>query len=68
MNKTSTGKVVCPYFSGDGRNYIRCEVGGKKITTYLSPEEMKSRRERCCYVFDYKKCPVAAINEKIYNP
>ncbi|MBO4584238.1 MAG: hypothetical protein J5756_04135 [Clostridia bacterium] len=68
MNKTSTAKTVCPYFLNDGKNFISCELGGKKLTLRLEPDEMKRQKERLCYTFGYRECPIAAANEKIYKP
>lgn len=67
MNKTSTGKTVCPYFCSDGKNYIRCEFGRQKITLRCGKAEKDKKQAEHCYTFAYSACPVARINEKYWK-
>ena len=67
MNKTSTAKTVCPYFCSDGRGFIRCEFGKRKITLRCARGEKTKKQTEHCFTFAYPACDVAKFNDGFWE-
>lgn len=67
---TGASNSICPYYIREYKRSITCEGlidGEETLHRFRSVKEKCAHQRRCCFRYDYDRCPYAKALDDIYD-